>query len=276
MMETRKKLIIGSTSQIAKILPDSEFKKVNSRNFSHSDIDGEWDLAILAFGENRKNLEPYEIYKKINVDLTFETLDFLKSRCSRIIVFSTCELWNKHFGGIDLETPMDFYETNYTRSKFEMTRRILDDKKQYSNVVILYPFNFNSTKRSKDFLFGKIFSSIINKEKIVIGDTYYYRDIFHPNFIIEEILNAQDHRIIGSGRLTFVNDFIRDLFKMYNLSYDELVQENLESFKEYEIKYEYYLKSKFPLYPYSRLIEDTSRDINEKINEKENSTNKEN
>ena len=114
-MDTRKKLIIGSTSQIAKILPDSEFKKVNSRNFSHSDIDGEWDLAILAFGENRKNLEPYEIYKKINVDLTFETLDFLKSRCSRIIVFSTCELWNKHFGGIDLETPMDFYETNYTR-----------------------------------------------------------------------------------------------------------------------------------------------------------------
>ena len=133
-MDTRKKLIIGSTSQIAKILPDSEFKKVNSRNFSHSDIDGEWDLAILAFGENRKNLEPYEIYKKINVDLTFETLDFLKSRCSRIIVFSTCELWNKHFGGIDLETPMDFYETNYTRSKFEMTRRILDGKEQYPNV----------------------------------------------------------------------------------------------------------------------------------------------
>jgi hypothetical protein len=268
MMETRKKLIIGSTSQIAKILPDSEFKKVNSRNFSYSDIDGEWDLAILAFGENRKNLEPYEIYKKINVDLTFDTLDFLKSKCSRIIIFSTCELWNKHFGGVDLETPMDFYETNYTRSKFEMTRRILDNREKYPNVIILYPFNFNSTKRSKDFLFGKVFSSIINQEKIKIGDTYYYRDIFHPNFIIEEILNARDHKIIGSGRLTFVNDFIRDLFKTYDLSYDELVEENLESFKEYEIKYEYYLKSKLPLYPYSRLMEDTIKDINEKIEEK--------
>jgi GDP-D-mannose dehydratase len=272
-MNTQKNLIIGSTSQIANFLPDSEFKKVNSRNFSHSDIEGKWDIAILAFGENRKNLEPYEIYKKINVDLTFETLDFLKSRCSKIIIFSTCELWNKHFGGIDLKTPMDFYETNYTRSKFEMTQRILDNEEEYSNVIILYPFNFNSTKRSKDFLFGKIFSSIINREKIEIGDTYYYRDIFHPNFIVEEILNAQEHKIIGSGRLTFVNDFIRDLFKMYGLSYEDLVEENLESFKEYEIKYEYYLKSKLPLYSYSRLIEDTSKDINKKIDEKKNSTN---
>jgi GDP-D-mannose dehydratase len=272
-MNTQRNLIIGSTSQIANFLPDSEFKKVNSRNFSHSDIEGKWDIAILAFGENRKNLEPYEIYKKINVDLTFETLDFLKSRCSKIIIFSTCELWNKHFGGIDLKTPMDFYETNYTRSKFEMTQRILDNEEEYSNVIILYPFNFNSTKRSKDFLFGKIFSSIINREKIEIGDTYYYRDIFHPNFIVEEILNAQEHKIIGSGRLTFVNDFIRDLFKMYGLSYEDLVEENLESFKEYEIKYEYYLKSKLPLYSYSRLIEDTSKDINKKIDEKKNSTN---
>ena len=154
-----------------------------------------------------------------------------------------------------------------------MTRRILDNEEKYPNVIILYPFNFNSTKRSKDFLFGKIFSSIINKEKIKIGDTYYYRDIFHPNFIVEEILNASEHKIIGSGRLTFVNDFIRDLFSFYGLSYDDLVEENLESFKEYEIKYEYYLKSKLPLYTYTRLIGDTVNDINQKINEKENNTN---
>jgi hypothetical protein len=90
------------------------------------------------------------------VDLTFKTLDFLKNRCSRIIVFSTCELWNKHFGGINPETPMNFYETNYTKSKFEMTKRILNNRESYPNVIILYPFNFNSTERSKDFLFGKI------------------------------------------------------------------------------------------------------------------------
>ena len=85
-------------------------------------------------------------------------------------------------------------------------------------------------------------------------------------------MNASEHKIIGSGRLTFVNDFIRDLFSAYGLSYDDLVEEKLESFREYEIKYEYYLKSKLPLYPYSRLIEDTINDINQKINEK-NSTN---
>ena len=263
----KKNLIIGSTSQIARFLPGEEFEKVNSRNFQNSEIDGEWDLAILAFGENRKGLEPYELYEEINVDLTFKTLDFLKDKCSRIIVFSTCELWNKHFGGIDLETPMNFYETNYTKSKFEMTRRILDNKEKYPNVIILYPFNFNSTERSKDFLFGKIFSSIINKEKIEIGDTYYYRDIFHPNFIIEEILNASGHKIIGSGRLTFINDFIRDLFRIYELSYEDLVEEKLDHFKEYEIKYEYYLKSRLPLYSYSRLVEDTIKDINQKIDE---------
>jgi len=61
-MERRKKIIIGSTSQISSFLPDAEFKKVNSRDFSESDLNGKWDLAILAFGENRKGLEPYSLY----------------------------------------------------------------------------------------------------------------------------------------------------------------------------------------------------------------------
>jgi nucleoside-diphosphate-sugar epimerase len=261
-------LIIGSSSQIARYLDDSEFLKINSRHFSLSDIDGNWDTAILAFGENRKFLGEYLNYKIINVDLTFRILDFLSSRCKKIVVFSTCELWNRCCGPVDLNTPMDFYETFYTKSKFEMTDKILKNPDKYHNVHVVYPFNFNSTFRSEDFLFGKIFNSIIQNKKIGIGDTYYYRDIFHPVFMAQEVIKTTGHQIIGSGRMTHINDFIRDLYNYFDRSYDDLVIENLNSFKEYEVKYEYYLKSLRPIYSYSDLLNDTINDIKTKINGK--------
>ena len=263
-----RNLIIGSSSQIARYLDDSEFLKINSRHFSLSDIDGNWDTAILAFWENRKFLGEYLNYKIINVDLTFRILDFLSSKCKKIVVFSTCELWNKCCGPVDLNTPMDFYETFYTKSKFEMTDKILKNPEKYHNVHVVYPFNFNSTFRSEDFLFGKIFNSIIHNKKIGIGDTYYYRDIFHPVFMAQEVIKTSGHQIIGSGRMTHINDFIRDLYNYFGKDYDDLVVENLGSFKEYEIKYEYYLKSLRPLYSYSDLLNDTINDIKTKMNGK--------
>jgi nucleoside-diphosphate-sugar epimerase len=261
-------LIIGSSSQIANYLPKEDFFKVNSRNFSMSDIEGEWDTAILAFGENRKFLGEYLNYKIINIDLTFRVLEFLVPRCKKIIVFSTCELWNKCSGPVDIETPMDFYETYYTRSKFEMTNKIIEYNEVYPNVHIIYPFNFNSVYRTNDFLFGKIFNSIIENKKISIGDTYYYRDIFHPNFMVSEMMKAEGHQIVGSGRLTHVNDFIRNLYDFFGRDYEGLVTENLDSFKEYDIKYEYYLKSKKAFYTYDQLFSDTVYDLKLKLNGK--------
>jgi hypothetical protein len=265
---TPRNLIIGSSSQIAQYLDDSEFLKINSRNFTLSDIDGNWDTAILAFGENRKFLGEYLNYQVINIDLTFKILDFLVSKCKKIVVFSTCELWNKCCGPIDLNTPMDFYETFYTRSKFDMTSRITENPDKYHNVHVVYPFNFNSTFRSEDFLFGKIFNSIVSNKKIEIGDTYYYRDIFHPVFMAQEVIKTTGHQIIGSGRMTHINDFIRDLYDHFGKSYDDLVKENLDSFKEYEVKYEYYLKSLRPIYSYSDLMNDTINDLKLKMNVK--------
>lgn len=262
------KLIIGSSSQIAHYLPSQDFVKINSRNFKLTDLEGKWDIAILAFGENRKFLDEYLNYKVINIDLTFRVLDFLVPRCKKIIVFSTCELWNKCSGPIDSKTPINFYETFYTRSKFEMTSRIIDYNEKYPNVKIIYPFNFNSIYRTKDFLFGKVFHSIIENKQIEIGDTYYHRDIFHPNFIIQEMMKAEDHKIVGSGRLTHVNDFIRDLYEFFGRDYDKLVIENLDHYKEYELKYEYYLKSKKAFYSYSDLFLDTINDIKLKLNGK--------
>jgi hypothetical protein len=261
----KKNLIIGSSSQIAQYL-GSDFVKINSRDFTWDEIDGQWGTCILAFGENRKFLDSYDPYKNINVDLTLKTIGFLKERSERVIIFSTCELWNKCSGPIDLETPFNFYETFYTRSKFELTQEILNKSDIYPNVFIVYPFNFNSIYRTEDFLFGKIFNSIISGKPIVIGDTYYYRDIFHPLFMVNQLENIQSHKIVGSGRLTHVNDFIRELYREFSLDYDSLVTENLGSFKEYDIKYEYYLRSRTPYYEYKSLVSDTIRDLKHKMN----------
>jgi len=260
-------LIIGNTSQISKFLSDSEFKKIDSRNFSFSQIDGDWDTAILAFGENRKFLPSFSLYEEINVKLTLDTVKFLLDKCRKIIVFSTCELWDKCSGPIDLSTPFNFYDTFYARSKFVMTEEILNHPNLYPNVCVIYPFNFNSTFRSEDFLFGKVFNSILTKKKISIGDTYYYRDIFHPIFLAREIPNLNSHTLIGSGRLTYINDFIRELYAYFDLNYEELVEENLNNFKEYDLKYEYYLRSNRPKYEYKSLFLDTVRDIKSKMNQ---------
>lgn len=262
----KKSLIIGSSSQIAQYLSESEFMKINSRNFTHEQIDGEWSTAILAFGENRKFLNSYDPYEEINVKLTLDTIDFLKSRSDRVIVFSTCELWNKCSGPIDLNTPFNFYETFYTRSKYKLTEQILANPQVYHNVFVVYPFNFNSIYRTEDFLFGKIFNSISTGKSITIGDTYYYRDIFHPSFMVKELEAIDQHKIVGSGRLTHVNDFIRELYSTFSLDYENLVTENLGSFKEYDIKYEYYLRSRKPFYEYKSLLDDTIQDLKIKMN----------
>ena len=75
-----KNLIIGSTSKIALYLSDQDFVKVNSRGFTWEEIDRKWDTAILAFGENRKFLDTYDPYEEINVRLTLETINFLKTK----------------------------------------------------------------------------------------------------------------------------------------------------------------------------------------------------
>jgi hypothetical protein len=136
---------------------------------------------------------------------------------------------------------------------------------QYYNVFVMFPFNFNSTHRSTNFLFGKIFDSIINKKTIEIGDTYFYRDIIHPKFMVEQSINSHSHKINGAGRTVFVNDFIRDLYSHYGLKYEDYVIENLDKFNEYEIRKEYYLKSNNCQYSYNQLFKDTISDIDKKF-----------
>ena len=74
--------------------------------------------------------------------------------------------------------------------------------------------------------------------------------------------NLNGDKIIGSGRMFFVNDFIRDLYRKFNLDYNELVEEISDwSFMPQN---EYYLKGDF--YNYNSLLKDTIKDIRLKIN----------
>lgn len=256
-----RSLIIGNTSQLSHYFPD-DFLRISSRNIDFLELrKNKWDKIILCFGESRKFINDKSAYEEINVNLTIKTIHELKNHCNYLFVYSTCELWNKYDGGIDLSLPFSYYETAYLASKHRLTDYLLG--KQYTNVFILFPFNFNSPKRNKNFLFGKVFDSILNRNKITIGDTYFHRDLVHPSYVANTTLLTRENRIIGSGRLTFVNDFIRDLFSHYNLDYNELVKENISDFKEVSERKEYYLKSDKCLFDYRDLLTKTINDIEE-------------
>ena len=97
---------------------------------------------------------------------------------------------------------------------------------------ILLKLTGPSHRPSTNFLFGKIFNSVLNEEHIEIGDTYYYRDLLHTSYVASICQNVSEDKIIGSGRMFFVNDFIRDLYKAFGLKY-EIHQEALKILEAY-------------------------------------------
>ncbi len=258
-------LVIGDTSQLAQFFPNN-YIKISARNINYDFLlSMKWDRVFICFGVSNKNVSDKELYDDINFKLTLDIINKFKFNTNKIVVYSTCELWNKYDGGVDLSMPYNFYDTPYINSKYNLTEYLINNKDEYDNVIILFPFNFNSSFRSNDFLFGKIFNSVINKTKIEIGDTYFYRDLIHPSYVVKVSIEANENKLVGSGRLTFVNDFIRDLYKNYNLDYKSLVIENNNKFNEYDRKKEYYLKSDICQYSYSELLKETINNIDKKI-----------
>jgi GDP-D-mannose dehydratase len=249
------KLLIGSTSQLSNYFPNT-YKKISSRNIDSKVFDERYNEVHLPFGLNIKGKSQSE-YDEINYYYTFDLIKDLIKISDKIIVYSTCELWSQHNGSIDINTEFRFHEDDYILSKFKITDKIksLNNKK----IITVYPFNFNSTYRSQDFLFGKIFQSIINKKEITIGDTEYYRDLLHTSYVGKFCQNLKEDTIIGSGRMFFVNDFIKDLYSSFNLDYSEFVKEE-KSLWNFIPKNEYYLRGNF--YSYRDLLNDTIIDIN--------------
>lgn len=245
-------LVIGNTSQLSHYFPD-DYIKISSRNIDEELYkDTYFDRVYLCFADQRTYLNKKQPFFDINVDYTLRVVDMFYERSNKVILYGTSELWNNHNGKIDLSMDYNHNNHNYVKSK-EMMCNIV--KKIYDNVIIVHPFNFNSIYRTGDFLFTKIFDSIVNEKKIEIGNTHFYRDMIHPRYVVEQSIIAEKDIIVGSGRLVFVNDFIRSLYSYFSMDYNDFVTEKYNS----EHKKMYYLNSNKCLY--NNIYNDTIRDI---------------
>lgn len=269
-MSNKKDLLIGNTSQLAYYWPKENTEIISSRNVDIDYITSKkWNRIYIAFADGRTFLSNYNDFYYINVSYTSNLIDKIKECCKNVIYYSTTELWSscentislnhKGYQNIAASFWFDKY-SNYINSKAIITDRLLTDE-IYKNVIVLFPFSFNSPIRKEDgFLFSKIFKSIINKERIKTGNTHFYRELLHPKFVIEQSLKAKTHQIIGSGRVVYVYDFIKDLYNAFDMKYEDFVDE--ENAFNRERKNIFYLDSKECLYSYEQLLKDTVDDIN--------------
>jgi len=222
-------LVIGNTSQLSYYFPD-DFERISSRNINFEKLCSKlYDKVFILFAEQRTFLnESEEFFLNVNFNYTIEVIKKFKDISNNVIVYSTSELWNKYDGCIKISDTYNYNYSPYIKSKEVLCNFINDNRKIYSNVIIIYPFNFNSIYRKEGFLFGKIFDSIINNKKISIGDINFNRDLTHPKNIVDISLKANKDCIVGSGELINVQKFIEDIFTKLNkkvidyIEYDEL------------------------------------------------------
>ena len=73
-------------------------------------------------------------------------------------------------------------------------------------------------------------------------------------------MRLNEDSLIGSGRATFVNDFIRDLYHHSGLKYHDYVTENIDRKKKADRDI-YFLFSEECRYSYDSLLSDTLEDI---------------
>jgi len=260
-------LVLGSTSQLSHYFPE-DYIKISSREIDLNSLKKtKWDAVYICFGEHRTYLteiadeKTKELFWSINVQKTLDVIDNLKEVSNKIVYYSTAELWNNTTGPIQLTDPFCFYENIYTNSK-RIVSGILRDKKKYPNVSVLYPFNFNSVYRAQEFLFGKIFKAIINKTPISIGDVQYYRELLHPQMVVDasvENLSGVDE-VVGSGRVVHVGDFIELLYTHSGLNYREMVKEDTSRPSIYR-KNVFYSSKRNKKYDVDHLIDLTVKEL---------------
>lgn len=261
MEEKLNSLIIGSSSQLSRFFPD-EYERISSRNIDFEKIKNKnYDRIYILFAEQRTFLnESLNFFLDTNLHYTIEVINNLLNVCNKIIVYSTSELWNKYDGCVSIETKYNYGETPYIKSKELMCNYINENKDKYQNVIIIYPFNFNSVYRKEGFLFSKIFDSLINNKKITIGDVDFFRDLIHPSIITKISIEAEKDVIIGSGSLINVKDFIKDLYKKYGKDFESLVNFNNKNNLK-NIRNNYYSCIKYS--SYEELLKKTINDLYE-------------
>jgi nucleoside-diphosphate-sugar epimerase len=255
-----KNLIIGNTSQLSYFFPE-DYERISSRNIDLDKIgENRYDRIFILFAEQRTFLEDGGDFDSVNFDYTIEVIDRLKECCGKIVAYSTSELWNGYDSAVSLSMPYLYNETPYIRSKEKLCNYINANRKKYSNVIIVYPFNFNSVYRKEGFLFSKIFDSIINDRKIEIGNVDFRRDLIHPKKIADLSISAEGDIIIGSGQLINILDFIKDIYSSQGKDYREYISINTAHNLSNK-RNEYYSSAKCS--DYGELLDLTIKDIYE-------------
>src|SRR5271166_1642855 len=223
-------LVIGSSSQLAQYFPP-DYLKISSRNIDFDYLKSNpWDAVYLTFAEQRiydANID----YITPNYTYTLQIINSLLDNCNKIVCYTSCELWNNLTGFIPLNTPAKFYPINheYSISKLLLWNKITQLRKEnnlYDKVIFMHPFYFNSVHRNEYFLFGKIFKSIINKQKIKVGNLNFYRDMVHTKFVVEKSIELSHDSMIGSGKLFNTKDFVRNLYRLNDMDFREFVEED--------------------------------------------------
>jgi GDP-D-mannose dehydratase len=252
-------LIIGNSSQLSFYFPKS-YDRISSRNIVFDDINKKkYNKIFLLFAEQRTFLKKDEnFFNQINVHYTIDVINKLKDYCNTIVVYSTSELWNNIDGPVIVMDKFNYNYSPYIKSKENLCNFIYDNKNKYSNVQIIYPFNFNSPYRKSGFLFSKIFESIIYHKKNTLGNINFLRDIIHPSIIVKNSIETEDDLLVGSGELINIESFVRDLFTHLDLKFDDYIFYNDINNLSIERK-NYYSKIKYS--KYDELLNLTLNDI---------------
>lgn len=258
-----RNLIIGSTSQLSHYFP-IEYERISSRNINYSEIINEkYNSIYILFAEQRTFLDESEkFFTDVNFTYTLNLINKIKDYCNNVIIFSTSELWNNYDGEVLVNYDFNYNYTPYIKSKEILSNYINEHKSIYNNVHIVYPFNFNSPYRKEGFLFCKIFDSIINKTQNTIGDLKFYRDLVHPSIIVKECIDMSEDKLIGSGTLINIEQFVIDLFNLSNLEYNDYIISNKNNNLS-NVRKNYYSGIKYS--NYNDLLKLTHNDIRKNI-----------
>lgn len=256
-------LVIGNTSQLSYFFPE-DYIKISSRNIDFNYLkENQWDSVYITFAEQRIHLDNID-YMTPNYFLTIDIIESIVNNSKKIVVYTSCELWNNYVGKITINDPIKYtYSNDYCDSKVKLMNTIYHKRslETWGNIIIIHPFNFNSTYRRSEFLFGKIFYSIINKKQIEIGDTYFYRDIVHTKYMVKRSILESSDEMIGSGRLFHINDFIRDLYNYFEMDYKFYIKEDLTK----KFKGNIFYPEQNTIYTYDMLLKDTIEDIEDRM-----------
>lgn len=259
-------LIIGNTSQLNYYFPEDYFR-ISSRDINLEDFRNKnFDSVYILFAEQRTFLkENEEFFIRVNVDYTLKLVNFFKEISNKVVIYSTSELWNDYEGEIDVNLKFKYNYSPYIKSKEVLSNSINENKDIYKNVHIIYPFNFNSPFRKEGFLFYKIFDSVINKKKEIIGDVNMLRDLVHPSIIVKESISANKDKLIGTGELINVQKYIEDIFQKNDLIFSDYIVSN-SSKNLSNTRKEYFSKIKYS--SYVELLDLTIKDIRKIIENK--------